>query len=362
MWRCPVCEKEHTQGLVCDNCGFDLSRDYEQNRTLCSIVPRHTEPISVYKVKWRQKQTDTSAPGTLVCPKCGGTRFSILTNDQKFVCADCGTNIPITLPAGTDKEEPQPPVEPEEPFLPTAPEEPFLPTAPEEPPPPIAPEDPPPPAAPPEDVKKKGGWWKNLYLYEKVLVFCLLALPLLDMKHGQYKQDYLLRGLMFIPLFLSFAVTKNKVRKNRPTLSTILMIVVWIFIGMLCTELDSKAQLMNELQTTPSLESMVRYAWVRHLYTEQSILATAALPLLFRMFAHWNLEDKTPPAPVQRKTEKSEQTSGGFLLGLFLGLIGVGFLLTGLFFIVVLAAFVVDFFLGTSLVSTISSLSSYSPF
>lgn len=53
MWRCPVCEKEHMQGLVCDGCGFDLSCDYEGRRTLCPALPGHVEPISVRAGKKR---------------------------------------------------------------------------------------------------------------------------------------------------------------------------------------------------------------------------------------------------------------------------------------------------------------------
>ena len=139
MWRCPVCEKEQIQGFVCDNCGFDPSCNYEQNRTLCSPVPRYAEPISVRAERWRQEQAGTSAPGALVCPKCGGTRFSILTDTMKFVCADCGANMPIPLPPGTDEEEPPPSAAPEEPLPPTAPEEPLTPPAPENPRPPAAP-------------------------------------------------------------------------------------------------------------------------------------------------------------------------------------------------------------------------------
>ena len=98
MWRCPVCEKERIQGLVCDNCGFDPSCSYEQNRTLCSVVPGHAEPISVRAEKWRQKQAGTSAPGILVCPRCGEARFYFLTDNMKFVCANCGLERPSALP------------------------------------------------------------------------------------------------------------------------------------------------------------------------------------------------------------------------------------------------------------------------
>ena len=150
MWRCPVCEKEQVQGLVCDDCGFDASCNYEQNQTLCSALPKHAEPISVRAAKWRQqKQTVVLAPGALVCPKCGGKNFSFLVDDVEFMCADCGAKMPVSLPAGMNAEEP-PPAEPEEVQPPAEPEEP----PPEEVPPPTdsqsaAQEEVPPPVDPP---------------------------------------------------------------------------------------------------------------------------------------------------------------------------------------------------------------------
>lgn len=102
MGRCPVCEKEPVQGPVCEDCGFDFSCHYERNRTLCSARPKHAEPVSALAAKWkRRKQTATEPQRALVCPKCGGNRFSFLISlidEPQFLCADCGEKIPVTLP------------------------------------------------------------------------------------------------------------------------------------------------------------------------------------------------------------------------------------------------------------------------
>ena len=97
MRRCPVCEKELAQRLVCDNCGFDLSRDYERNRTLCPALPGHAEPVSVRTAKWKRQQGQVIpvSPSGLVCPKCGGKQFLFLVDEMQFLCADCETKIPV---------------------------------------------------------------------------------------------------------------------------------------------------------------------------------------------------------------------------------------------------------------------------
>ena len=94
MRRCPVCEKELIQGLVCDDCGFDASCDYEGRRTLCSVLPRGVEPVSVRAARRRrQQQTAAGTQGALTCPRCGGPHFSFLVGEQMLVCADCGTKV-----------------------------------------------------------------------------------------------------------------------------------------------------------------------------------------------------------------------------------------------------------------------------
>ena len=105
--RCPICEKEQLQGSVCDNCGYDFSRDYERNRTLCSVLPERAEPVSVRREKWKRQhtQTVTAGQGALVCPNCGGKSFSVLMDKLQFMCTDCGAKMPIVF----SKDEPADP-------------------------------------------------------------------------------------------------------------------------------------------------------------------------------------------------------------------------------------------------------------
>ena len=97
--RCPICEKEQMQGPVCDNCGFDPSCDYEGRRTLCFVLPKGAEPISVRAARWKQRQKPpvTEPQRTLICPKCGGKRFFVLIDAPQFQCSDCGVKIPAAV-------------------------------------------------------------------------------------------------------------------------------------------------------------------------------------------------------------------------------------------------------------------------
>ena len=115
MRYCPVCERELAEGLVCDDCGFDLSRDYERNRTLCSALPKRAEPVSALAAKWKQQQAQTAAAarGTLVCPKCGEKRFLILLNEQRFMCADCETKLSFAILKETVEPQPVLPQKPQ---------------------------------------------------------------------------------------------------------------------------------------------------------------------------------------------------------------------------------------------------------
>ena len=96
MRRCPVCEKEQIQGLVCDNCGFDASCDYEQNRTLYSALPNDAKTISVRRLEWEHRQTSTQAPGILACSQCGKKGFFISTDTLECICMSCGTKMPLS--------------------------------------------------------------------------------------------------------------------------------------------------------------------------------------------------------------------------------------------------------------------------
>ena len=114
MRRCPVCEKELIQRPICDNCGFDFSRDYEGHRTLCSALPKGAEPVSVCAAKWkRQKQLVPVSSDGLVCPKCGGQQFYFLADELQFLCIDCEAKLPVRI---TEEPKPDKP-KPDEPTL-----------------------------------------------------------------------------------------------------------------------------------------------------------------------------------------------------------------------------------------------------
>lgn len=79
MWKCPVCERENEQ-LLCDNCGFDGSCDYESYPTL--------KPINgtVDSVSARQKKLRP----VIACPQCGGTNIHTRHKDRVHICLLCG--------------------------------------------------------------------------------------------------------------------------------------------------------------------------------------------------------------------------------------------------------------------------------
>ena len=112
MRRCPVCETELIQGPVCGGCGFDLSCDYEQNRTLCPALPKDAEPVSARAEKRRRQERmiPVSSDG-LVCPKCGGHQFFFLADELQFLCVDCGEKILVAVQKNGPVSENAPSVE-----------------------------------------------------------------------------------------------------------------------------------------------------------------------------------------------------------------------------------------------------------
>ncbi|MBE6932101.1 MAG: N-acetylmuramoyl-L-alanine amidase family protein [Ruminococcaceae bacterium] len=79
MWSCPVCGKENPT-MVCGNCSFDGSCDYERYPT----ITRYPAGKAVFS---RQKEADNSA---LRCPNCGSKAFSLLVAEQRIECLQCG--------------------------------------------------------------------------------------------------------------------------------------------------------------------------------------------------------------------------------------------------------------------------------
>lgn len=101
MWRCPICEKEGTQGPVCDVCGFDLSCDYEGNPTLVPL-PSRGKSISARRAAWRERQTGASVPEILSCPQCG--RNDLVSQTDPGFAGNTATNAtkPATLETGAE--------------------------------------------------------------------------------------------------------------------------------------------------------------------------------------------------------------------------------------------------------------------
>ena len=96
MWNCPICAAGHTSGGICKKCGFDQSRNYEQNMTLCFTLPKDQKPIAVRAKEWRQKQTATQIHEALICPVCSSAQFYFSKGDREFVCVECGKKTPLS--------------------------------------------------------------------------------------------------------------------------------------------------------------------------------------------------------------------------------------------------------------------------
>ena len=89
MFICPVCKTEN-ETLLCKNCGFDGSCDFENYATL-SMVPENLKAVSSLKYE-RQKMLETYS----LCPNCGGYTFYLNKKDFTCVCANCNTPLKDT--------------------------------------------------------------------------------------------------------------------------------------------------------------------------------------------------------------------------------------------------------------------------
>ncbi len=89
MFICPVCKTEN-ETLLCKNCGFDSSCDFENYATL-SMVPDNLKAVSSLKYE-RQKMLETYS----LCPNCGGYTFYLNKKDFTCVCANCNTPLKDT--------------------------------------------------------------------------------------------------------------------------------------------------------------------------------------------------------------------------------------------------------------------------
>ena len=307
MGRCPVCETELTQGFVCDSCGFDSSCGYEQNRTLYPVPPKYAEPVSVLAARWRrqQKQKVALAPGALVCPRCGGTNFSLLVDELQFLCADCETKIPVTAPTGGPVPEVGTAAEAETAAVPddapvADPASTDADAAPDG-----LPEGRTAEPAAPQAIEKEGGWWKSLYLYEWTVLICWFVLMAYLENHPLGDSFYPLRGVMVVPLMLSFAVTQDKLRKNISAGSIILRLFMTFTAAALAVYLCVEAVQFMDLRGSVNIEEWDELLGIcvvkvdeQYLQEEKNrffnnlIVGAAMVPLVFQMYRHWGQERK----------------------------------------------------------------------
>lgn len=97
MWTCPVCAKENNS-LLCTQCGFDGSCDFEQ-------YPSLSQPAEAFdSVSRRKKVILETEKNILHCPSCGKTQFSVDFERQQYLCVSCNHRFSIN-PNNDQREE-----------------------------------------------------------------------------------------------------------------------------------------------------------------------------------------------------------------------------------------------------------------
>lgn len=81
MWKCPVCDKEN-ETLLCGQCGFDGSMDYERYPTVDKVT---AQAISGQKTAYNSMMQDYYR-----CTGCGGRQFYLDQKRMALVCIPCG--------------------------------------------------------------------------------------------------------------------------------------------------------------------------------------------------------------------------------------------------------------------------------
>lgn len=145
---------------------------------------------------------------------------------------------------------------------------------------------------PPEDGKVS--WWKNLYLYEKVLLITLVVsmvgVSIVNpQKDPEYTLDLILNALIYIPLLLSFTLRKATVKKSRPHGILITVLVIGLFAGV-CMDFVSKGKLLDYLRIKSGEEAHTRYLWQQHLALEDLILLPGLGLLCIQQIRHRIIE------------------------------------------------------------------------
>lgn len=82
MHKCPVCQQS-SESLLCGNCGFDDSRNFEKYPTLGKFTAG-AESISRLQAQQVPQNKDL-----LLCPACGSFRFCYDLRNSSFQCLTC---------------------------------------------------------------------------------------------------------------------------------------------------------------------------------------------------------------------------------------------------------------------------------
>ena len=99
MYICPVCNKEN-KTVICGECGFDISRNYECFSTI-SLPVGAISAIQAQRTTWEKKKY----PDCRICSACGGISFRIGKEDARAVCVRCGKEYPLKLKAARDERD-----------------------------------------------------------------------------------------------------------------------------------------------------------------------------------------------------------------------------------------------------------------
>lgn len=99
MYICPVCNKEN-KTVICGECGFDISRNYECFSTI-SLPVGAISAIQAQRTTWEKKKY----PDCWICSACGGISFRIGKEDARAVCVRCGKGYPLKLKAAKKTKE-----------------------------------------------------------------------------------------------------------------------------------------------------------------------------------------------------------------------------------------------------------------
>ena len=104
MWKCPVCDHQQENSLLCTVCGFDGSQDVEQFPTLAPLTVPH-DAVSKIQSVWGH---------ALSCPACQNRTFLIYLDRGLIQCTACQHQMALALgntPVAAE-EEPVPETDP----------------------------------------------------------------------------------------------------------------------------------------------------------------------------------------------------------------------------------------------------------